>query len=568
MKRILVVATYVIGFVLLLSSAYAATNRNAVAVIIGNQTYQGGTPAVDYAINDAEAMKRYVIDILGYREGNVIDLRDATFAEFRSVFGTEQNFDEGKLAQWIRPGKSDVIVFYSGHGVAGLEDQSGYLLPVDGDANRAETTGYSIDLLYKNLSKIKARSVTVFLDTCFSGQSPNGYLIKGASGLTVTAKEAIVPTKMTVLTAAQNDQVANWDHDAKHGMFTEYLLRALYGAADGKDFGNGNGEVSLAEVRVYLEEEMSYQARRQFGRKQTATFNGSNETVLAFFEDGKFPDRPELEFSSSSSLAAKNIIPIDDTMYVLKKAKMRKEPSAKSDVLGFIKKGENVNVIGKVKDANWYLIEEEGEAVGYVYGDLLSDDLPQTASLTVPTQPVRPLVRVFNVSPVLHENKELTFATDIIHRILSNVPNSKISRGQAKPTDTVVSAMILRFDTQMIKNPEYEGAQMANKIFGGLLGSLIKNVKPDFTIYDVEVMVSSIDRANGEKTTVSGRSMVRADNYPNQKTAMAQALSKAFSDGAARLVVRLSGGVSPPWQPPDILPKRESTVQSDYQERN
>ena len=47
--------------------AHSAERRDAVAVIIGNSNYAAGMPKVDYAFNDAEAMKRYVIDVLGYR---------------------------------------------------------------------------------------------------------------------------------------------------------------------------------------------------------------------------------------------------------------------------------------------------------------------------------------------------------------------------------------------------------------------------------------------------------------------------------------------------------------------
>ncbi len=39
----------------------AAENRDGIAVIIGNKTYTGRTPAVAFADNDALAMRRFVI---------------------------------------------------------------------------------------------------------------------------------------------------------------------------------------------------------------------------------------------------------------------------------------------------------------------------------------------------------------------------------------------------------------------------------------------------------------------------------------------------------------------------
>ena len=38
-------------------------------------------------------------------------------------------------------GVSDVVVFYSGHGVPGVNDKRGYLLPVDADPKAAEDDG-------------------------------------------------------------------------------------------------------------------------------------------------------------------------------------------------------------------------------------------------------------------------------------------------------------------------------------------------------------------------------------------------------------------------------------------
>jgi len=88
-------------------------------------------------------------------------------------------------------------------------------------------------------------------------------------------------TGMVVVTAAQNDQFASWDEDAKHGLFTKHLLEALRGRADGKGFGNGDGKVSLAELKSYLDEEMTYQARRRWSRDQNASVKGDLSTQLS-----------------------------------------------------------------------------------------------------------------------------------------------------------------------------------------------------------------------------------------------------------------------------------------------
>ena len=259
---------------------YAApVNDDAIAVIVGNKTYDGKIPEVSFAHNDADAMRKFVIEVLGYREGNIIDLRDATFNQLVTVFGNDKTH-EGKLFDFVRPGESDVTVFYSGHGVPGLKDKQAYLLPSNGDPNRAEISGYPVATLYKNLSRLQARTIRVFIDACFSGETPKGMLVKAASGISIVPKAPKGSSRMVILTAAQGDQLASWDEDAKHGLFTKHLLEALYGAADGKKYGDGNGKVTLGEVGKYLSREMTYQARRRFGRVQQAALTGNSSNVL------------------------------------------------------------------------------------------------------------------------------------------------------------------------------------------------------------------------------------------------------------------------------------------------
>ncbi len=234
-----------------------------------------------YAHNDADAIRDFVKKQLGYRDGNIIELKDATAGDFMSVFGTDKSH-EGKLFDWVRVDQSDVIVYYSGHGVPGLKDGRGYLLPVDGDPDRARLTGYPLELLLDNLAKIPARSITVYLDTCFSGNSHQGMLVRSASPIPVTPEDISAGSQhMVVLMAASGDQVANWNDDEQHGLFTWHLLEALSGTADRYlNYGNDDGKVVVSEVKKYLDEEMSYEARVRYGRDQNVWISGEMERVL------------------------------------------------------------------------------------------------------------------------------------------------------------------------------------------------------------------------------------------------------------------------------------------------
>jgi uncharacterized caspase-like protein len=277
----------------------AAWNRDAIAVIIGNRNYAYALPEVSYAINDARAVRDLVRDRLGYRDGNIIDLMDATQAQMLSVFGNAQDH-RGKLWSWVRPGVSDVFVFYSGHGVPGLRDKRGYLLPVDADPATPEINGVPLDQLLANLGKLEARSVTVMLDACFSGNSPAGWLLASASPVYIKAEAPAAPSGITVVTAAEGDQIASWDEGARHGLFTRHMLDALAGGrADRGRGGNRDGQVTLGELEAYLDDEMTYAARRQFRRVQKATVSGDPKTVLI----------PDLERRSPVPAAVSNPVP-------------------------------------------------------------------------------------------------------------------------------------------------------------------------------------------------------------------------------------------------------------------
>ena len=342
----------------------ATTNKDAVAVIIGNKDYAGAVPDVDFAHNDANAMKRFVVEVLGFREGNIIDLRDATMGQLTAVFGTGDNA-EGQLHDWVKDGKSDVVVFYSGHGAPGLRDKRGYLVPVDADPRRIELTGYPVDLLYANLAQVPARRMTVYLDACFSGETPKGMIIEAASAIIVQPKLPAAASGLTVLTAASRDQVANWDTEAKHGLFTRYLLQALRGDADADPFGDGDGEVTLAEVGRYLDEEMTYQSKRLFGaaREQRATAIGDNTVVLASLPSEPPQPPPEVFTTTEADLL----------LVALRNANVRAGPSTKDAKVGALVAGDPVYVTGEVEGRDWYRVALADGGEGYVWLPLLGE---------------------------------------------------------------------------------------------------------------------------------------------------------------------------------------------------
>ena len=243
---------------------------NDIAVIIGNANYTNGKdiPNVVPAYADASSIKNYVTKALGIKEENIIHLKDAGQSELTATFGNKDN-PKGQLFNHVKPGKSRVFVYYSGHGAPGGEDGSSYIVPTDAQASLIDLNGYPLSTLYKNLSKIPAKSVTVVLEACFSGASQSGSVITPASPIYLKAKETDIPSNITVIAAGAASQIASWEQDSSSGLFTKYFLKGMSGEADAAPYGNGDGEVGYDELEAYFKDTLTYYARRYYGRDQT-----------------------------------------------------------------------------------------------------------------------------------------------------------------------------------------------------------------------------------------------------------------------------------------------------------
>jgi len=243
-----------------------------VAVVIGNGDYQKfgkDIPNVVPAHADADAFKKWLVNAKGLREGNIVFLKDATSAQIESVFGNERSH-KGQLFNWTKPNISNVYVYYAGHGAPASDGGGAFLVPSDATASSIELTGYPLATLYENLKKIPAKSITLVLESCFSGASQGGYVINRTSGILVTPKIPRAPKNITIISAGKADQVASWEKDDSHSLFTKYFLLGMGGEADKSPHGNGDGKVAYAELGKYLDDTMTYYARRFYGRDQNA----------------------------------------------------------------------------------------------------------------------------------------------------------------------------------------------------------------------------------------------------------------------------------------------------------
>jgi len=255
-------------------------NLYGIAVVIGNTDYRHGMPGVEFADNDAAAMKSIMINVLGYKPRNIIDLRNATREDMDSVFGNAQTH-HGRLFDWVEPGKSDVVVFYAGHGAQGSADRQRYLLPVDGNPEQVEATGYSLKLLFENLGKSDAKSITLYLDAGFSGRLANDRYLHNVFKFGADLKlPDVLPPNFTVFTASTGYQIAFRDRDTNHGLFTGVLLDGLAGKADDNAYGIQDDVVSALELKAYLDDEMTYQARLKFSDHQVVSFRGKSDKIL------------------------------------------------------------------------------------------------------------------------------------------------------------------------------------------------------------------------------------------------------------------------------------------------
>lgn len=252
---------------------------NAFAVVIGNRSYDK-LPRSATSYNDADAFYSFLTEHLGYRPDNIIDLRDATKADFDKVFGAEPGV-EGDLERLVEgQPNAKLLIYYSGHGATDAAQNEVYLLPADSVPYREELGGYKLSTLYANLARLKVKSTVVLLETEY-GRDHSPYVLP--PNLPETLHTALPRTPvpaLTVIAATDRGQRSLMDLTYDIGLFTRYVIEGLAGNADLAPIGNGDGRLDTAEIYVYAAAFVDLAARKSFGLMQQPVYSSAATSVL------------------------------------------------------------------------------------------------------------------------------------------------------------------------------------------------------------------------------------------------------------------------------------------------
>ena len=246
-------------------------NPNALALIIGVADYEKTNADALYADKDAQQFYDYATMKLGIPSGNIKELVNAK-ADRVEIGLAVQDW----IARSTKQGQSDIYVFFAGHGLASQSGEEMYLLPYDGSPRLLEDSAISRERLFADISAANPRSVTVFLDTCYSGTTRGTDMLIASRPIAIRALEQSIPDNFTVMTAAAGDQTAKPLEEAKHGMFSYFLMKGMEGEAD----ANNDNEITAGELHTYVQTNVIQQS----SGSQTPELQGDANRVLVRFQ--------------------------------------------------------------------------------------------------------------------------------------------------------------------------------------------------------------------------------------------------------------------------------------------
>jgi uncharacterized caspase-like protein len=214
--------------------------------------------------------KDYATEKLGISQNRIKTLLNDR-ADEKGILLSVQDF----LRRSTKQNKSDIYVFFAGHGLSSQDGKNMYLLPHDGSPRLLDDTAILRDRLFADLKATNPKSVTIFLDTCYSGETRSEEMLVDARPVTIKAKKQSIPKGFTLFSAASSEQLSRPLEEAKHGMFSYFLMKGMEGSAD----TNNDNKITARELHAYVEQNVVQQS----SGSQTPELQGDKDRVLVQF---------------------------------------------------------------------------------------------------------------------------------------------------------------------------------------------------------------------------------------------------------------------------------------------
>ena len=173
------------------------------------------------------------------------------------------------ISRMAKRNESDIFIFFAGHGMTSAENNKMYIIPYDSSPRLLEDTAITKNRLLNELSYLKPRSVTIFFDTCFSGSTRSNDSLLAARPVSIVPKDINIPDNFLIFSAAGYDEIATPLDEAKHGMFSYYLMKGMEGYAD----KNKDKKITSGELHNYVQENVLKQTSGSQKPDMIGSFN-------------------------------------------------------------------------------------------------------------------------------------------------------------------------------------------------------------------------------------------------------------------------------------------------------
>ena len=241
---------YFYVFLLLTTALGSAIYDDSWALVVGINDYDT-VQDLNYAVEDALAIKNMLINQYGFKRSNVRYLIDKE--------ATQSNIKKELSNLRKKVGENDRVVFYfAGHGETeelGIDEGDiGFLLPSDADTDDLYYSAIDMEEL-KRISKMsKAKHMLFLVDACYGGLAAVNTRSLSTSSPNYIDKIKEESARQVITAGGKEEKVIEKD-EWEHSAFTKNLLAGL---KDNKADQNQDGYITGSEIGLYLQEKVSF----------------------------------------------------------------------------------------------------------------------------------------------------------------------------------------------------------------------------------------------------------------------------------------------------------------------